>query len=145
MSRAPNMHRKQGLYLKHVGVKGRGVFCRTAIRKGEVLEISPAVILNEKASSAVDSTILMNYDFVIGNISKKMRKQTGVTKPAKASCVIFGIMTFCNHDEKPNAEIVWEEKDGTLYYELHATRAIPANTEICTSYGNTWFSDRGWK
>jgi uncharacterized protein len=141
----PSLDRKKDLYLKDVGIKGRGVFCRTAIKKGEVLEITPAVILDEAATDAVDSTTLMNYNFIIGNISKKMRRQTGVKRPAKASCVIFGVMTFCNHDEKPNAEIVWEELDGTLYYELHAKKAIPAGTEICTSYGKTWFADRGWK
>jgi hypothetical protein len=143
--RAPILDRKKGLYLKHVGIKGRGVFCRTPIKRGEVLEVTPAVILNERATDVVDGTILMNYNFIIGNISKPMRLKAEVKKSRAASSVIFGIMTFCNHDERPNAEILWEEKDGTLYYTLQATRAIPADTEICTTYGSSWFSDRGWK
>lgn len=140
--RHPDLDRKQGLYLKHVGHKGRGVFCRSAIRRGETLEVTPAVLLNEAATVAVDKTILMNYNFIIGDISRHLRRKAGVKKSREASCVIMGLMTFCNHDEHPNAEILWEERDGTLYYSLRATRAIPANTEIVTSYGRTWFSDR---
>ena len=138
----PNLDRKKGLYLKHVGVKGRGVFCRTSIRAGEVLEIAPAVILNQPATRHADKTILLNYTFMVGNVSKSQRRQTGLKKAGKASCVIMGIMSFCNHGDHPNAEILWEERDGTLYYFLEATKAIPKNTEICTVYGKNWFEDR---
>jgi hypothetical protein len=69
----------------------------------------------------------------------------GVKSVADSSAVIMGLMTFCNHGRKPNAEIVWEEIDGTVYYSLLATRAIPKNTEICTSYGHGWFRDRKGK
>lgn len=138
----PNLDRKKGLYLKHVGIKGRGVFCRTAIRKGEVLEMTPAIVLNEKATDIVDKTILLNYTFIIGNISKRQQRAHGIKKYADASCMIMGLMSFCNHDDKPNAEILWEEIDGTVYYVLEAIRAIPPNTEICTVYGKHWFEDR---
>ena len=33
------LKRKPGLYLKDTGTKGRGVFCTTAIKKGEELTI----------------------------------------------------------------------------------------------------------
>jgi SET domain-containing protein len=54
----------------------------------------------------------------------------------------MGLMSYCNHSEKPNAEIVWEEKLGTVYHTLQVTRDIPKHTEICTSYGAGWFDDR---
>jgi SET domain-containing protein len=142
MAKHPNLHRKKALYLKHVKVKGRGVFCRTAIKKGGVLELSPAVILNEKETDHADETILLNYTFIFGGLSKGLRRATGVKRSGDCSCLIMGIMSFCNHDEDPNAEIVWEEIDGTLYYSLQATRAIPKNTEICTVYGDHWFEER---
>ena len=140
----PELLRKGGLYLKHVEGKGRGVFCRTAIKKGEELEVTPALILNEKATGHVDETLLMNYTFIFGSLSKSLRQQTGVKLSRNCSCVIMGIMSFCNHDQKPNAEIVWEEIDGTLYYTLQATRAIAKNTEICTVYGDHWFEERNF-
>lgn len=135
--------RKEGLYLKHTGgAKGRGVFCRTPVKKGEVLEVTPALLLNEEETETVDETHLVNYTFVVGDISARLRKKAEVIHTDHASCVILGIMTFCNHDERPNAEIEWEEEDGTLYYILRATRNIPKNTEICTTYGEGWFDDR---
>lgn len=136
------LDRKDGLYLADAGIKGRGVYCVSDIRAGEVLETTPAIILNEAATDRVDNTLLSNYTFVTGSVSKRMRAAMRVKKPADASSVVFGLLTFCNHDEHPNAEVIWEEIGGTLYYILRATRRIPKNTEICTTYGRGWFEDR---
>ncbi len=134
--------RKPGLYLKDVPGKGRGVFCTKDIKKGETLEVTPAIILNEKETLLVDKTRLENYTFLVENISRKMRKEENLRDIKNASAVLFGVVTFCNHADRPNADLYWEEKDGTLYYILEALRAIPKNTEICTSYGKGWFEDR---
>jgi SET domain-containing protein len=129
------LDRKKGLYLQESPGKGRGVFCRTDIAKGEVLEVTPALILDGRATDHADKTILANYTFRIG-------RTKGVKSPAAACSVVMGILSYCNHDERPNARIEWEEIDGSVYYLLRATRRIPKNTEICTSYGTGWFSDR---
>lgn len=129
------LDRKAGLYLKDTATKGRGVFCKTDIAKGEVLEVTPALILDGRSVDHADKTILGNYTFRIGNAKS-------VKNPAASCSVVMGIQSFCNHDEKPNAEIVWEEIDGSVYYILHATRRIPKDTEICTTYGKGWFKDR---
>lgn len=137
------LFRKEGLYLKHTGsIKGRGVFCTQAIRKGDVIEVTPALLLNEQETETVDETHLVNYTFVTGKLSAPVRKKAGIKNADHASSVLMGIMTFCNHDEHPNAEIHWEEEDGTVYYVLIATRDIKKNTEICTTYGDGWFEDR---
>lgn len=139
---SPKLDRKKGLYLKHVETKGRGVFCAFDIRAGETLEISPCILLNERSTSLVDRTILGNYTFVAGTLSKEARKKASIKKASDASSIIMGIMSFCNHGEKPNAEVLWEEVGGTLYHTLRATRKIPKHTEICTTYGAGWFEDR---
>ncbi|MBI1327871.1 MAG: SET domain-containing protein-lysine N-methyltransferase [Alphaproteobacteria bacterium] len=136
------LNRKANLYLGDAGHKGRGVFCKTNIKKGEVLETAPALLLNERDTQHTDKTMLMNYVFVMGDLSKKMRQSAGIKKLDHASAVIMGLMAFCNHDEKNNAEIHWEEHEGTLYYVLTALKDIPKGKEICTSYGPTWFADR---
>ena len=133
------LDRKAGLYLQDTPVKGRGVFCKTDISKGEVIEVTPALILNGTAVDHADKTILSNYTFRIGKVKKGLQP---VKDPAAACSVVMGLQSFCNHDEKPNAEIVWEEIEGSVYYVLHATRKIPKNTEICTTYGRGWFKDR---
>ncbi|MDE1152886.1 MAG: SET domain-containing protein-lysine N-methyltransferase [Micavibrio sp.] len=136
------LDRKKGLYLKETATKGRGVFCTSAIKKGETLEVTPALILNERETGHTDKTLLNNYAFTVGPLPKAIRAKAGVKDDGNASCLIMGLMTFCNHDEEPNAEIVWEQIDGTVYHTLQATRSIPKNTEICTTYGEGWFEDR---
>lgn len=136
------LDRKPGLYLKETGFRSRGVFCVTAIIAGEELETTPAIILNEKENRHTDETILREYVFKIGKLSKEIRHQANVKVAKDSSCVVMGMASFCNHDEQPNAEVVWEEQDGTLYYVLRATKDIPADTEICTSYGENWFENR---
>ncbi len=134
--------RKNGLYLKDAGHKGRGVFCTSDIKKGEIFEITPTLILNESGTEHVDNTILANYIFKIGGISKKIRKRKHIKNIKDCSGVIMGIISFCNHSEDPNAEVEWEEHAGTLYHQVRALRRIPKNTEICTTYGDGWFEDR---
>lgn len=137
------LDRKKGLYLKDTRTaKGRGVFCVTKIPKGEVLEVTPALILNDSETAHADKTLLLNYTFMPGKLSKKLREKVGLKSHDNASSVVMGILSFCNHSEEPNAEILWQEENGTLYYILQATRAIPKDTEICTSYGGGWFDER---
>jgi SET domain-containing protein len=136
------LDRKKGLYLKNTGAKGRGVFCLDNIAAGETLEVTPAIVLNETATRHVDKTILLNYSFTTGKISKRLRQRADLKNPHDGSSVVMGIASFCNHAEHPNAEVLWQERGGTVYYVLSATRRIPRNTEICTGYGDSWFGDR---
>ncbi len=138
----PRLERKSGLYLKPTAKKGRGVFCDRDIVKDEILEVTPSLVLNEQDTTHADETLLVNYTFTVGELTKETRARAGLKKQELASCVIMGLMTFCNHSEKPNAEVNWHEKGGTVYHSLHATRDIPKNTEICTTYGEGWFDER---
>ena len=80
--------------------------------------------------------------FQIGGISKALRTQLKLKDVKKCTGVIMGIISYFNHDNKPNAEVEWEEYNGTLYHYVKALRNIPKDTEICTSYGKIWFKDR---
>ena len=131
--------RKEGLYLKPAGAKGRGVFCLTDIKKGEILEVTPALLLDPAATDLADKTILRDYTFAVGEIHKRHK----LKKPELSSAVVMGIQAFCNHGGKEqNAEISWDETTDTVYYILTAKRDIKAGTEICTTYGSGWFDDR---
>lgn len=136
------LNRKPDIYLKKTGTKGRGVFCRHALKAGEELEVTPAIILNERDNALIEKTILLDYAFMTAELPDTMSKKLGIKNPEQTSCLIMGIASFCNHAAQPNAEIVWEESGGTVYYTLRATRAIPKGTEICTSYGDDWFTER---
>jgi tRNA-specific adenosine deaminase 3 len=136
------LDRRSGLYLKHVEGKGRGLFCVDPIAEGEELETTPAIILNKDDNAAIEETILNNYAFTTGNISKKIKEPLGIKKLSDTSCIVMGIASYCNHDQDHNAEVVWEENDSSLYYVLRAVKDIPAHTEICTTYGDDWFENR---
>lgn len=136
------LDRKSGLYLKETPTKGRGLFCTTDIAAGETLEVTPAILLSGTATTHTDKTILRDYVFGIGKLSTATLKKAGLKSMKDVSCVVMGIASYCNSDENPNAEVVWEEENASLYYRLQATAAIPKDTEICTSYGDEWFEDR---
>ncbi len=136
------LSRKQGLYLEDTLTKGRGLFCTDDIVADEELEVTPAIILNEQDNEHAEETILNDYVFTTGKISKALRDKHQIKKMGRTSCVVMGIASYCNHDEEPNAQVVWQESNGSLYYVLQATRDIPAGTEICTSYGEGWFETR---
>lgn len=136
------LDRRKGLYLKQTDSKGRGVFCVSDIEEGEIVEISPAILLDESGTAHAEKTILHDYKFRIGALSDRQRALFQIETPNKSSCIVMGVMAFCNHDENPNADIYWEEDEGTAYHFLEATRRIPKNTEICTNYGRGWFTKR---
>lgn len=136
------LERRKGLYLKQTPQKGRGVFSTTAIKAGEQIEANPTLVLNERETVLIQKTIMRDYIFNLGKVSKKIRDRVGIKNVDDGCCIITGITTYCNHDDQPNAEVQWEERDGTVYHVLVATRNIPKHTEICTSYGPGWFDKR---
>lgn len=134
------LNRKPGLYLKKAGHKGFGLFCEQDIAADEELEITPALVLKDDDSLQASETILNDYVFRIGDVSAALRKRIGIEDHDAASAVVMGIASYCNHDDDaPNAEVIWEEHGGALYYTLRATKNITAGVEICTSYGAGWF------
>jgi hypothetical protein len=50
------------------------------------------------------------------------------------ACIAFGLLSFCNHDENPNASFQRDYETKTL--ALIATRAIAAGEEITVKYKN---------
>jgi SET domain-containing protein len=141
-TKPPRLNRREGLYLKNTKTKGRGVFCTKRIKKDEEIEMTSSIVLNERETELIQKTIMRDYIFTLGKISKSIKERTKVKDTDEGSCIITGMMTYCNHDEEPNAQIVWEEKGGSVYHTLIALKNIPANTEICTSYGTDWFKGR---
>lgn len=135
--------RNNDLYLSPSEGRGRGVFCRKDIRKGEALEVTPGLLLGTAATAHAEKTRLKDYVFATGRVSKKIAAQEKIKDMTDSSCVVMGIASFCNHSDSPNAEVQWEEKPDGIYFTLRSLKNIPKNTEICTSYGPNWFEDRG--
>ncbi len=103
--------------IKRAPGKGRGVFARRAIRKGEVFESVPVIFLTpEEYARGVDGTILASYCFAWDG-----------DKVALA----LGYGSVYNHSYKPNARY---DDIGNRAKEFTALRAIDPGEEITINY-----------
>ena len=61
--------------------------------------------------------------------------------------IAFGPMSFCNHSETPNAEVVWETINDRTVLHLTARENVRARTEITMSYANLpeYIGSDNWK
>ena len=103
--------------VKRIKGKGRGVFARRAIRKGELIEKVPMLVLPaEQYHDSLGGTDLANYCF---------NWKEGTVALA------LGYGSLYNHSYKPNAryEDVWPQTK-----EFTAIRDIEAGEEITVNY-----------
>ncbi|NII82711.1 MULTISPECIES: SET domain-containing protein-lysine N-methyltransferase [unclassified Pedobacter] len=122
------------LYLKTIKGKGRGVFCNTAIREGEVIEVCPVIIIPAKEFAALNATALMDYSFYFN-------------KEENTLSLTMGFGSMYNHKQYPNAVYILDRGKKQMVFTAH--EQIDAHTEICINYGGEygrdytkWFIDR---
>lgn len=108
----------------HIEVKesllhGRGVFARSKIRKGELIEQAPLIFLSDEEKETLRFTKLYHYYFLLGNA----KKQTAFS---------FGYASFYNHSAEANAFYTFSRRKNTLNF--YACRTIEAGNEITINY-----------
>ncbi len=100
--------------------KGLGVFARRPIRKGEVIERVPLLILNaEEYAAGVDKSLLAGYVFAWGE---------------GQYALALGYGSLYNHSYRPNAVYEDEEPRAKRFVAL---RNIKAGEEITVNYNGT--------
>jgi len=103
--------------VKRAPGKGRGVFARRAIRKGEVFERVPILFLTrEEYAKGVDGTILGSYCFAW---------------EGDRVALALGYGSIYNHSYRPNARY---DDIGDRAKEFTALRAIEPGEEITINY-----------
>ncbi len=103
--------------VKQAEGKGRGVFARRPIRKGEVIERAPLLVLTaEEYARGVDQSILAGYVFAWGE---------------GQYALALGYGSLYNHSYKPNA-VYEDEADQAKRFV--ALRAIKAGEEVTVNY-----------
>jgi SET domain-containing protein len=114
------------IYIAKSGIKnaGRGVFASVDIKKNEIIEICPILILSDKDSEHVMETLLQNY----------------VYEYAKDSTMIaLGYGSLYNNMDAPNAKYELQEYEGMPEQDnellITAIRPIAKNEEIFIDYG----------
>jgi SET domain-containing protein len=122
-------HPAPQLYVLWTQDKGRGVFTLNDLKKGDLIEICPALVLPAKDTELIHQTRL--YDYYFG-----WEERPG----ANDSAILLGFGSLYNHAPEPNAECFSDFDDKTI--SIVACRDISAGDEITIAYdepSKIWF------
>jgi SET domain-containing protein len=104
--------------IRRTARKGRGVFATEEIAAGAVIAACPVLVCAPSESGLIGRTRLGEYQFRWAD-----KRQT---------CIAFGVVSLCNHDESPNAELVPDAREETI--TLVAARTITVGEEVTIRY-----------
>jgi hypothetical protein len=130
--------RLAGMYTKIIPGKGHGVFCQNDIASGAVIESAPGLVITGTDLPLIDQSFLYNYYFSAKRLPDYALTGLGIVDKEKAGLLGLGLLSLCNHADKPNAEVLKEAERGRAILTLKALRSIPAEEEITISYGPNW-------
>lgn len=125
---------KKQLFIKEIKGKGRGVFCKQLIRKDEVFEVCPVIVIPATDYDTVKASRLVDYFF-------------SFNKEEKTLALALGFGSLYNHAVYSNAIYNLNREEKVITY--HALEDIPAGIEICINYAGErgkeykeWFEER---
>lgn len=114
---------------------GLGVFAKKAIKKEEVIDIVPVLIIPEEQLPSLTKTKLFDYYFAWG-------------EGFKEAAVAWGYGSLFNHSYEPNAKYIKDMENNVIRFV--AIRQIKADEEILVNYNGhpddktkLWFLERG--
>jgi SET domain-containing protein len=110
------MFQSDAVQMKRSIGKGRGVFARRPIKKGEVIESVPVLLIPAEA--------------VVDGVNNKWLGKYYYWWDDKRLAVSLGYGSLYNHSYKPNA--TYEHGHASITYR--ALRNIPKGEEICINY-----------
>ena len=112
--------------IRRIRGKGRGVVATRDVPAGTEIVTCPVIVYDWADAGRIEKTRLGDYNFRFGEQSQR-------------SCIVLGVISLCNHSERPNAEIVCREDEEAM--PLVAARPIAAGEEICIRYRRPiWFT-----
>jgi len=112
------MQHSNVISVRKIPGKGRGVFARTAIKKGELIEEVPVIVIPTSAFEGEwENITLKSYFF------DWQKKKVAIS---------LGYGSLYNHSYEPNADFEFHYRARTMTY--HARRDIAKGEEICINY-----------
>jgi len=122
------MQRLDSVYYKDTGDRGRGVYTSKLLKKGDVIEVCPVILLPEHEIELIDKTNMFNYYFLWQH---------------KQAAIALGYGSLYNHSFEPNAEYVMDFEGEVLI--IRAIKNISAHDEITFNYnGDPDDKDKLW-
>jgi len=109
--------------------KGRGVFATKKIKKGEVIECAPVLVIPEAEWKLIKKTILYHYVF------------TWSDEPEDIALAL-GFGSFYNHSYTPNANFDTKVEEDVI--EFVAARDIAPDEEITINYNGAGDNSPLW-
>lgn len=97
---------------------GRGMFAAERIKKGQIIEVCPVIVIPNRDKKLIDKTHLFDYYFMWG------------TKNQPAIALGYG--SLYNHSYDPNAEYDQKVKRNVIIFT--ALRNIKKDEEITVNY-----------
>ncbi|MDD5751891.1 MAG: SET domain-containing protein-lysine N-methyltransferase [Candidatus Peribacteraceae bacterium] len=95
------------------------MFSDKPIRKGEIVEVCPAIIISHEEAERCRETLLYEYLFDWG-------------EHGGPECLPCGFGLLYNHSSDPNIE--WDTRSGDETIIFTALKDIPADEELCHDY-----------
>jgi SET domain-containing protein len=115
---------KDVIEVRKSDIEGRGVFARTQITEGSLIETCPVLRVPQTELAHLDKTVVYNYYFAWGD-------DAGIA---------FGFGSLYNHSLEPNAR--YEKNFDRDEVEVYALVEISADEEITLNYGWPWRDQR---
>jgi SET domain-containing protein len=109
--------KKVQLSQSKISEAGRGLFATVPIKKGEIIEQAPIIMLKGEAK-ALKSSELYNYYFI--------------TEDKESAAIALGFGSLYNHSYSPNA--TYEKHFHELIITFRAIKDIAADEEITVNY-----------
>lgn len=107
------------LIIKKTKKYGRGVFSKTKISKGKLIEVSPLIVISKKKESdSIMNTMLGSYVYFFEK---------------HKIAIAGGFGSFFNHSEENNLKWVIDHKKQTIRY--YAIRDIKEGEQLFLNYG----------
>jgi len=107
--------------------RGRGVFTMEDISAGEIIEISPVIVMQSADRQHIDKTVLHDYIFEWPGTEKKC-------------CMALGYVPIYNHAYQANCEYEMDNENDLI--TIKTVRDIQKGEELFLNYNGEWNDSR---
>jgi SET domain-containing protein len=109
--------------------KGKGLFAKTNIPKGKVIDIAHIILISNNDWNLIENTIISNYSFEWDDPKLKGEYEAAIS---------LSISQFINHSYNPNVKYIYEYKNKCIKYIT--LRDISKGEEITVNYNGETFN-----
>lgn len=111
------------LYIDLTQKKGKAVFTNIDIDAGEVVELSPVIVMKKEDRVHLDKTLLHDYIFEWGENKDQC-------------CMALGFIPIYNHSYTSNCEYFMDFEEEIIF--VKTVRAIKKGEELTINYNGDW-------